>query len=53
MRIDSFHKIAKNYKVIFFDSFGVLRNYNGIIPGAQNTFNELLTQGIDYFILTN
>ena len=51
--IISFKELSKNYKVIFFDSFGVLKNADGMISGAQETFKNLLHSGIDYFILTN
>lgn len=53
MHIHSFLQIAKRYKAIFFDSFGVLKNYDGIIAGAQHTFNILRELGIAYLILTN
>ncbi|NLP57587.1 TIGR01459 family HAD-type hydrolase [Lutibacter sp. B1] len=52
-QIDSFIEIAKNYKAIFFDSFGVFKNYDGVIPGAEKTLNKLRNEGIDYIILTN
>ncbi|WP_010521867.1 HAD-IIA family hydrolase [Aquimarina agarivorans] len=51
--IQSFKELSKNYKVIFFDSFGVLKNADGIINGARQTFENLIQSGIDYFILTN
>ena len=51
--IDSFIEIAKNYKAIFFDSFGVFKNYDGAIYGANNTLDLLRNEGIDYIILTN
>jgi HAD superfamily hydrolase (TIGR01450 family) len=53
MNIDSFYKIATRYKVIFFDSYGVLKSYNGIIEGADNTLNMLKEEGIDFIVLTN
>ena len=49
----SFKEISKNYKVIFFDSFGVLKNSKGIIDGVYKTFNSLIARGTEYFILTN
>lgn len=52
-QITSFKKLSKRYKVIFFDSFGVLKNADGIIKGAPETFQSLINSGIDYFILTN
>ncbi|UOB17022.1 HAD-IIA family hydrolase [Abyssalbus ytuae] len=53
MQLHSFREITKNYKAVFFDSFGVLKNYNGIITGAQEAIIELQNKGIDYIILTN
>jgi HAD superfamily hydrolase (TIGR01450 family) len=53
MKIKPFAEIAKQYKAIFFDSFGVLKHYKGIIPGAINTIDFLKTNDIDYLVLTN
>jgi HAD superfamily hydrolase (TIGR01450 family) len=53
MNIDSFYKIAKRYKVIFFDSYGVLRSYKGLIEGADLTLDVLKEEGIDFIVLTN
>ena len=32
-RIKSFKSIVTNYKAVFFDAFGVLKNHQGLIPG--------------------
>jgi HAD superfamily hydrolase (TIGR01450 family) len=53
MRIKSFRSIVKNYKAVFFDAFGVLKNHQGLIPGIINTFEYLDSKGIKYYILTN
>ncbi len=53
MRIKSFRSIVKNYKAVFFDAFGVLKNHKGIIPEIGNTFDYLEKKGIFYYILTN
>jgi HAD superfamily hydrolase (TIGR01450 family) len=53
MRIRSFKSVVSKYKTVFFDAFGVLKNYKGLIPGIENTFTYLEEQGINYFILTN
>lgn len=53
MKVKSFKEIAINYKAIFFDAFGVLKNHKGIIPGIEDTFKFLDENGIDYYILTN
>ncbi|MBK8806122.1 MAG: HAD-IIA family hydrolase [Bacteroidales bacterium] len=53
MKIKEFSEIALNYKAIFFDAYGVLKNYNGLIPGISETFDMLLENDIDFYILTN
>ncbi len=52
-RIENFKSIIDKYKVVFFDAFGVLKNYEGILPGIEKTFNYLEAQGKDYYIVTN
>lgn len=49
----SFLSIAKDFKAIFFDSYGVLKNYRGLIDGVQNTIDFIEDQGIVFRILTN
>lgn len=53
MKTKDFRSIVTNYKAVFFDAFGVLKNHKGIIPGVENTFDFLDEHGIDYYILTN
>ncbi len=53
MRTKSFRSVVKNYKAVFFDAFGVLKNHKGLIPGIGNTFEYLDRKGIKYYILTN
>jgi len=48
-----FKSIIDKYKVIFFDSFGVIKNYKGLVPGMRNTFDYLEAQGKEYYIVTN
>ena len=38
--------ILKDYKTIFFDAFGVLKNHQGLIPGIARTFEYLEQNGI-------
>jgi HAD superfamily hydrolase (TIGR01450 family) len=45
--------VVKNYKAVFFDAFGVLKNHQGLISGIKNTFDYLDKNGIKYYILTN
>ncbi|MEZ4895397.1 MAG: HAD-IIA family hydrolase [Saprospiraceae bacterium] len=49
----SFLAIAERYKVVFFDSYGVLKNYKGLIDGAQTTIDRLRGQNIAIRVLTN
>ncbi|MFZ4455025.1 MAG: TIGR01459 family HAD-type hydrolase [Bacteroidales bacterium] len=53
MNIQSFKEVAKQYKVVFLDSYGVLRNYQGILPGAREMLQFLKEEGITYYVLTN
>jgi HAD superfamily hydrolase (TIGR01450 family) len=53
MRTKSFKSIVKNYKAVFFDAFGVLKNHKGLIPDIASTFEFLEEKGIFYYILTN
>lgn len=53
MELATFHKVIQKYKVVFFDSYGVLKNYNGIIPGVEKTFDYLKERQKEYFIITN
>lgn len=53
MELIPFRSIVNQYKTIFFDAFGVLKNHQGLIPGIAKTFDYLEENNIDYFILTN
>ena len=53
MKFTSFLPIALNYRAIWLDSFGVLKNYNGLIDGIQNTIETLRKHDIAIRILTN
>lgn len=53
MRTKSFRSVAKRYKAVFFDAFGVLKNHKGLIPGIEGTFEYLEKKGIPYYVLTN
>lgn len=53
MNIQSFKEVAKQYKVVFLDSYGVLRNYQGILPGAREMLQFLKEERITYYVLTN
>jgi HAD superfamily hydrolase (TIGR01450 family) len=47
-----FKSILQQYKIIFFDSYGVLRTYNGLVPGIEKTFNWLEEQEKAYYVIT-
>jgi HAD superfamily hydrolase (TIGR01450 family) len=51
--IDNFKSIIDRYEVVFFDAFGVLKNYKGLLPGIEKTFEYLAQQGKEYYIVTN
>lgn len=50
---ENFKSIIDKYDVIFFDAFGVLKTYQGLVPGIERTFDYLLSQGKEYYIVTN
>lgn len=51
--IVEFESVLDQYKVVFFDAFGVLKNYNGLVPGIERTFDLLREKRKDYYIVTN
>ena len=53
MKFESFRSLTDKYQVIFFDSYGVLKNYRGVIPGAANIIEEVKDQGKVIRVLTN
>jgi len=53
MQTVSFKSILSQYKVIFFDAYGVLKNYKGLIPGIEQTLAWLDAQKKAYYIITN
>ena len=53
MQIQSFIDIAVQFKVVFLDSYGVLKNYNGLIDGAQETIDAMRSRNIVIRVLTN
>jgi HAD superfamily hydrolase (TIGR01450 family) len=49
----SFLSLAVKFKAVFLDSFGVLKNYNGLIEGVGQTIRFLRGKDIAIRILTN
>lgn len=52
-RIDNFKSIIDRYKIVFFDAFGVIKNYSGLVPGIEKTFDYLEQEKKEYYIVTN
>ncbi len=53
MDISSFKEVVKQYKVVFFDAYGVLRRHQGIMDGVKEMLEFLKKEGIDFYIITN
>ena len=53
MQITPFAEVAARFPVIFFDSYGVLRNHRGPIPNAIQTVERLMEGGTHVRVLTN
>ncbi|BAU54150.1 TIGR01459 family HAD-type hydrolase [Mucilaginibacter gotjawali] len=52
-RIENFKSIIDKYDIIFFDAFGVIKTYQGLVPGIEKTFEYLEAKGKEYYIVTN
>jgi HAD superfamily hydrolase (TIGR01450 family) len=52
-KVDNFKSIIDKYKIVFFDAFGVIKNYSGLVDGIENTFAYLEQQKKEYYIVTN
>src|SRR3954447_15268385 len=53
MELQSFLPLAEKFRAVFLDSYGVLKNYKGLIDGVQDTITKLREKGIAIRILTN
>jgi HAD superfamily hydrolase (TIGR01450 family) len=53
MKTEDFKSIIDQYKIIFFDAFGVLKNYEGLVPDIEKTFAYMEKQNKEYYIVTN
>lgn len=51
--INNFKSIIDKYQIIFFDAFGVLKTYSGLVPGIEKTFEYLAKENKEYYIVTN
>lgn len=48
-----FRSTVKNFKAVFLDSYGVLKNHQGLISGVQDTIEFIRDEGIALRVLTN
>ncbi|MEO6549339.1 MAG: HAD-IIA family hydrolase [Ferruginibacter sp.] len=53
VELQSFLSTAMNFKAVFLDSYGVLKNYSGLIEGVQETVAILRQKGVAIRVLTN
>ncbi|MBL4846161.1 MAG: HAD-IIA family hydrolase [Planctomycetes bacterium] len=53
MKVESFLEIARGYRAVFFDSYGVLRVGDHVLPGVAGALAALEAAGIPYWVLTN
>ena len=53
MQEQSFLSVAEKFKAVFLDSYGVIKNYKGLIEGVQDTIAFLRDKGIALRIITN
>lgn len=49
----SFYSLVKNFKAVFIDSYGVLKNHEGLIDGVQDSIDYIRSQNIPFRVLTN
>ncbi|TVQ68084.1 MAG: HAD-IIA family hydrolase [Balneolaceae bacterium] len=49
----SFSAVIKQFKAVFLDSYGVLKNHQGLINGVQDTLQSIRNQGLAVRVLTN
>ena len=53
MQEQSFLSVAEKFKAVFLDSYGVIKNYKGLIDGVQDTIAFLRNKNIALRIITN
>lgn len=53
MKKVSFFSIVKNFKAVFLDSYGVIKNHQGLISGVADSIEYIREQGIELRVLTN
>lgn len=53
MQIEPFLEVARRYRAVFFDSYGVLRVGDEVLPGVARALAALEEAQIPYWVLTN
>ncbi len=53
MTTENFRSVVEQYNTIFFDGYGVIKNYNGLVPGIERTFAWMEAERKEYYIVTN
>lgn len=53
MDYPSFFEIAKDFRVIMLDSYGVVKNHKGLIQGVEKTIDWIKSEGKTFRLLTN
>jgi HAD superfamily hydrolase (TIGR01450 family) len=53
MQLQPFLSLAVQFKAVFLDSYGVLKNFKGLIEGVQDTITFLREKDIAIRVLTN
>ncbi len=53
MQLTDFRTLIDQYEIILFDSYGVIKNYDGIIEGAEKTLDYIHEHQKKYRVLTN
>jgi HAD superfamily hydrolase (TIGR01450 family) len=49
----AFQDVVKNFKAVFLDSYGVLKNHQGLIRDVQNAIDFIRDTGLELRVLTN
>lgn len=53
MELTSFQSLVSKYKAIFLDSYGVLVNHRGVIPGVPKVIQDIRALNIPIRVVTN
>lgn len=53
LELSSFSSVIDRYEVLFFDAYGVIKTYQGLLPGVDRTFTRLEEQQKEFLIITN